>query len=107
MAYNNLHFICAGFCGSALWAGQGGSSAGLGCDHSATLVGWWVAWGLSENESLLLVVLSSIGYLGFFAWQSHILQGLLLSLALLRSEAQGPSGADSGMYAVLGTISRK
>lgn len=43
----------------AMWAGWGGSSAGLGWDRSTTAVSWWVAWGLSEDESLFLVVSSS------------------------------------------------
>lgn len=45
--------------------GRGASSVGLGWDRSTTAVGWWVAWGLNEDESLLLVVLSSNRLPGF------------------------------------------
>ena len=48
-----------------------------------------------------------ISCLGFFTWYAQVFWGLLLSPALLRSEAQGPSGADLGAYAVLGALSRK
>lgn len=85
-----------------LWAGHGSSSAGLGWDHSTTSVGWWVAWGLSEDESLCsLWFYLQIGCLGFFGWQGQVLPGLLLSLGLLG----GPLGTDPRAYTISGALS--
>ena len=33
ITYNKKHLICSGSCGSAIWAGPGGFSAGLAWDH--------------------------------------------------------------------------
>lgn len=81
VACNSHRFICSGFWGSALWARWGSSSAGLAWDHCTTAVSWWVAWALGEDESLLLVVLSSsrlpglLGMAGSGPWGSAAFLG--------------------------------
>lgn len=72
--------------------GWGGSSAGLGWDHS-TAVSWWVAWSLSEDELLLFVVLSSNKLPGLL---HMVCSGLLRPAAFPSSAQEWSSGPFRG-----------